>query len=57
MNPKLVRWYADRYLAALAYAQVYGCGLSVEQFAAAHCLEADELDQLRAQLERHGVGV
>ena len=57
MNPKWLKWYEGRFMAALAYAQAYGCTLSVEQFAAAHTLEADELDQLRVQLERHGVGV
>lgn len=57
MNPKLLRWYESRYMAAMAYAQVYGCNISVEQFAAAHILDSDELEQLRAQLEVHGVGV
>jgi hypothetical protein len=57
MNRKWLRWYEERYMAALAYAQVYGCNLSVEQFAAAHALDTDELDQLRAHLESHGVNV
>jgi hypothetical protein len=57
MSRKMLRWYEARYMAAMAYAQVYGCGVSVEQFAAAHLLDSDELEQLRAQLESHGVGV
>jgi hypothetical protein len=57
MNRKTLIWYEGRYMAALAYAVVYGCDLSVDQFAAAHCLDSDELDQLRAKLESHGVNV
>src|SRR5437764_1058340 len=57
MNRKMQFWYAELYLKSLAYAVVYGCDLSVEQFAAAHCLEADELEELRELLERQGVGI
>jgi hypothetical protein len=57
MNRKMTVWYAELYLKALAYAVVYGCPLSIEQFSAAHCLEADELEELRALLERQGVGI
>jgi hypothetical protein len=57
MNRKWLRWYEALYLKAMAYAQVYGCDLSVEQFCAAHVLEADELEQLREHLEFHGFDV
>jgi hypothetical protein len=57
MNRKWLRWYEALYLKALAYAQVYGCDLSMEQFSAAHALEADELEQLREHMERQGFGV
>ncbi len=57
MNRKWLRWYEGQYLKALSYAVVYGCNLTVEQFAAAHALESDELEQLRARLESHGVGL
>ena len=57
MNRKWLRWYEALYLKALAYAQVYGCELSMEQFSAAHALEADELEQLREHLEFHGFDV
>ena len=35
MNRKWVRWYESLYMTALSYAVVYGCNLTVEQFAAA----------------------
>jgi hypothetical protein len=57
MTRKGLIWYEALYMKALAYAVVYGCGLSVEQFAAAHALEADELEQLREHLERQGFGI
>ena len=58
MNYKWLRWYEAQYLKALAYAQVYDCDLSIEQFCAAHVLEADELEQLRpALIEGVVVGV
>ena len=57
MTIKALRWHEEQYMRALSYAIVYGCGLSVEQFAAAHALDIDELEQLRAYLESHGVGV
>ena len=57
MNRKMLRSYESRFMASMAYAQVYGCSISLEQFAAAHILDSDELEQLRAQLESHGVGV
>ena len=57
MNRKMTTWYAEHYMKALAYAVVYGCDLSVAQFAAAHCLETDELEQLRELLERQGVAI
>jgi hypothetical protein len=47
MNRKWLRWYEAQYLKALAYVQVYGCDLGIEQFAAAHVLRPDELEQLR----------
>jgi hypothetical protein len=57
MNRKWLRFYEALFLKALAYAQVYGCDLSVEQFCSAHVLEADELAQLREHMERQGFGV
>jgi hypothetical protein len=57
MTRKGLLWYEALYLKALAYAVVYGTGLTVEQFAAAHALEADELEQLREHMERQGFGV
>jgi len=57
MNPKALAQLENHYMRALAYAVLFGCTLSVEQFAAAHALDADELEQLRAQLEKHGVNV
>jgi hypothetical protein len=46
-----------QYMRALSYAVVYGCNLSVEQFAAAHALDSDEAEQLREHLASRGVGV
>ena len=57
MNPKALAQLENQYMRALAYAVLYGCSLSVEQFAAAHALDSDELEALRAQLEKHGVNV
>ena len=57
MNRKALVWYESLYMRALSYAVVYGCDLSVEQFAAAHALDSDELAMLQAQLEKHGVNV
>jgi hypothetical protein len=57
MTHKHLIWYEALFFKALAYAVVYGCDLTVEQFAAAHTLEADELEQLRAHLENRGVSV
>ena len=57
MNPKALAQLEARYMRALGYAVLYGCDLSPEQFAAAHELDSADLDQLREQLERHGVGV
>jgi hypothetical protein len=57
MNSKALAQFENQYMRALAYAVVYGCTLGVEQFAAAHALDPDELEQLRAQLEKHGVNV
>jgi hypothetical protein len=57
MNPKALAQLETEYMRALSYAVVYGCTLSVEQFAAAHALDPDELEQLRAQLQKHGVNV
>jgi len=57
MTRKALLAYEELYFRALAYAVVYGCGLSVEQFAAAHGLDAEELAQLRDHLQAQGVGV
>jgi hypothetical protein len=57
MNRKVLLAYEAQYFRALAYAVVYGCGLSVEQFAAAHGLDREELEQLRDHLAAKGVGV
>jgi hypothetical protein len=57
MNRKMQSWCAELDMKALAYAVIYGCDLSVDQFAAAHCLEADELEQVRELLAPQGVGV
>jgi hypothetical protein len=57
MTRKGLCWYEAAYMKALSYAVVYGCNLSVEQFAAAHALDADELEQLREHLASHGVNV
>jgi hypothetical protein len=57
MNRKWLRWYESQYLKALSYAVVYDCNLTVEQFAAAHALESDELEQLREHLEFNGIGI
>jgi len=57
MNRKTLLWYESLYMRALSYAVLYGCTLSVEQFAAAHVLDADELEALRAHLEKQGVDV
>ena len=57
MNRKWLKWYEALFLKALAYSQIYGTDLSLEQFCAAHVLEADELQQLREHLEFHGFDV
>jgi hypothetical protein len=57
MTRKSLIWFEAAYMKALSYAVVYGCNLTVEQFAAAYALDADELEQLRAHLESHGVNV
>ncbi len=57
MNHKALAMLEAQYMRGLSYAVVYGCDLSVEQFAAALALDPEELEQLREVLERHGVGV
>ena len=57
MNPKALAQLEAHYMRALGFAVLYDCGLTPEQFAAAHELEQADLHQLRGQLERHGVGV
>ena len=57
MTRKGLCWYEAAYMKALSYAVVYGCNLSSGAIRAAHALEADELEQLRAHLESHGVGI
>ena len=57
MNRKALEALGLRYLKALDYATFYHCDLSVDQFAAAMCLDPDEAEELREHLERKGVGV
>ena len=57
MTRKGLYSYEALYMKALAYAVVYGCGLTVEQFGAAYFLDADELEQLRLHLESRGVNL
>jgi hypothetical protein len=57
MNRKMLIVLECQYMRALGYAILFHCSLSVEQFAAAHWLDPDELDALKTFLESHGVGV
>jgi hypothetical protein len=41
---------------SLAYSVMHGCGLSADQFVAAHILKT-KLEPLRGHVERQGVGV
>jgi hypothetical protein len=47
----------DQFLKAANHAILFGCSLSVEQFAASLALDPDELDELRAHLDAKGVAV
>lgn len=55
MSRKALVWYEEQYLDALGYAQVLGCSLSLDQFAAAHRLEPQERDELREYCEARGI--
>ncbi len=57
MSRKALTALESQYMRALSYAILFRCSLSVEQFAAAHALDPDELDALRDHLERRGVNV
>jgi hypothetical protein len=57
MTTKMLAALESQYLKAANHAILFGCGLSVEQFASALCLDPDELEELRAHLDRKGVGV
>jgi hypothetical protein len=57
MTRKALVWYEEQYFRALSYAIVFRCSLSVEQFAAAHLLDPDELEEWQAYLESQGVGI
>jgi hypothetical protein len=47
----------SQYMNALGLAVLYKCTMTVEQFAAAHGLDPEELAELKRHLESHGVGV
>lgn len=57
MNRKTLAALEGLYMRALSHAILYGCSLNVEQFAASHALDPEELDALRTHLEAQGVGV
>ena len=57
MNRKSLIALESQYMRALSYAILYGCTLSVEQFAAVLALDSEELEALRAHLEKQGVAV
>ena len=57
MNPKALAQLEQQYMRALGFAVLYSCDLTPEQFAAAHELDRADLNELREQLERHGVGI
>ncbi len=46
MSTKSLRHWAEAWYAACQYANVYNVELSLAQFAASHCLEAAELEEL-----------
>ncbi len=55
MSAKSLRHWAELYLSACQFASMYKLDLSLEQFAAAHCLESDDLEELRQYLEKGGI--
>ena len=55
MNRKSLIALESQFMRALSYAILYGCTLSVEQFAAVLALDSEELEALRAHLEKQGV--
>ncbi len=57
MNRKSLIVLESQFMRALSYAILYGCTLSVEQFAAVLALDSEELEALRAHLEKQGVAV
>ena len=57
MSRKALAALEDQYMRALNHAILFGCPLSVEQFAAAHALDPEELEELSEYLQNHGVGV
>jgi hypothetical protein len=57
MTRKALALLEGQYVRALSYASLYHCTLTMEQFAAAHALDPEELEALRTHLEKHGVGI
>jgi hypothetical protein len=55
MSAKSLRHWAELYLSACAYAINYKVELTLTQFAAAHCLDSTELEELRGYIEDSGV--
>jgi len=51
MSRKSLHHWAELYLSACQFASMYKLDLSLEQFAAAHCLEPDELAELHLFLD------
>ena len=57
MTRKALAALESQYMRALNYAILFGCSLSVEQFAASHAMDAEELDALKDHLESRGVNL
>ena len=57
MTRKALAALESQYMRALSYAILFRCSLSVEQFAASHALDPEELEELSEYLQNNGVGV
>jgi hypothetical protein len=55
MSRKALTALESQYMRALSYAILFRCSLTVEQFAASHAMDPEELDALKDHLESRGV--
>ena len=55
MSPKQLRWYEAKFLDACGLCGLYGCTLSIDQFAACMGLEPADRDLLLQYLESHSI--